>query len=86
VAQQGRLWVSVGWASLTGPRADNQDFAGAWLGNERERAGHGVAAALADGVSGGRAGRVAAELAVRTMIEGITPSPTRSAWPLRWNG
>lgn len=75
VAQAGRLWISVGWASMTGPRADNQDFAGAWLGNERERACHGVIAALADGVSGGKAGRVAAELAVRTLIEGYYAQP-----------
>jgi serine/threonine protein phosphatase PrpC len=75
VVQEGRLWVAVGWASQQGPRADNQDFAGAWLGSEAERARHGMVAALADGVSGGKAGRVAAELAVRTMIEGYYAQP-----------
>jgi serine/threonine protein phosphatase PrpC len=34
-----------------------------------------MAAALADGVSGGKAGRVAAELAVRAMIEGYYAQP-----------
>lgn len=75
MVQEGRLWVAVGWASLQGPRADNQDFAGAWLGSETERAGHGMVAALADGVSGGREGRVAAELAVRALIEGYYAQP-----------
>ncbi|WP_206239706.1 bifunctional protein-serine/threonine kinase/phosphatase [Novosphingobium terrae] len=75
MVQDGRLWVAVGWASGQGPRADNQDFAGAWLGSETERARHGMVAALADGVSGGRDGRVAAELAVRTLIEGYYAQP-----------
>jgi serine/threonine protein phosphatase PrpC len=75
VVQDGRLLVSVGWASAQGPRADNQDFAGAWLGSETERARHGMVAALADGVSGGKGGRVAAELAVRTLIEGYYAQP-----------
>lgn len=73
--QAGRLWAAVGWATRQGPRPDNQDFAGAWLGSEGERARHGMAAALADGVSGGKAGRVAAELAVRAMIEGYYAQP-----------
>jgi serine/threonine protein phosphatase PrpC len=75
VVQEGRLFVGVGWASGQGPRADNQDFAGAWLGSETERARHGMVAALADGVSGGAAGRVAAELAVRALIEGYYAQP-----------
>ncbi|WP_068081311.1 bifunctional protein-serine/threonine kinase/phosphatase [Novosphingobium rosa] len=75
MVQDGRLWVAVGWASGQGPRADNQDFAGAWLGSETERARHGMVAALADGVSGGRQGRAAAELAVRTLIEGYYAQP-----------
>jgi len=68
--EEGRLWASVGVASEQGPRADNQDFAGAYLGTEADRAGLGMVAALADGVSGGKAGRVAAELAVSSLIEG----------------
>lgn len=67
---EGRLWVSAGVASECGPRAENQDFAGVYLGTETERAGRGMVAALADGVSGGKGGRIAAELAVASMIEG----------------
>jgi len=68
--EEGRLWASIGIASEQGPRADNQDFAGAYLGTETERAQRGMVAALADGVSGGKGGRVAAELAVGALIEG----------------
>lgn len=67
---EGRLLVSVGVASECGPRADNQDFAAAWLGTATQAAHHGVLAALADGVSGGKAGRAAAELAVASLIDG----------------
>ena len=72
---KGELVVAVGFATLTGPRADNQDFGGVHLGTALERARHGILAAVADGVSGGKAGRVAAELAVRALIEGFYAMP-----------
>lgn len=71
----GELVIGVGFATRTGPRADNQDFGGVRLGTASERARHGIVAAVADGVSGGKAGRVAAELAVRTLIEGFYAMP-----------
>ena len=71
----GELVVTAGFSSLTGPREENQDFAGTYLGTALERARHGVIAALADGVSGGREGRVAAELAVRALFEGFYAIP-----------
>ncbi len=71
----GDLVVAAGFASLTGPRADNQDFGGVHLGSALERAQRGIIAALADGVSGGKAGRTAAELAVRALIEGFYSVP-----------
>lgn len=71
----GELVVAVGFASRTGPRAENQDFGGVHLGTATERARHGVLAAIADGVSGGRAGRTAAELAVRALAEGFYAMP-----------
>ena len=71
----GELVVAAGFASLTGPREENQDFAGLYLGTALERARHGIVAGLADGVSGGKAGRVAAELAVRALIEGYYAVP-----------
>lgn len=72
---EGRLVVSVGVASDRGPRADNQDFAAAWLGTATQTARHGVIAALADGVSGGKGGREAAELAVASLIDGYYAQP-----------
>lgn len=67
--------MAAGFASLTGPRADNQDFGGVHQGTALERARHGIIAAVADGVSGGKQGRVAAELAVRALIDGFYAMP-----------
>lgn len=71
----GELVLAVGFESLTGPRAENQDFGGFYMGGALERARHGSLAAVADGVSGGREGRAAAELAVRSLIEGFYAVP-----------
>ena len=40
----GELVVAAGFASLAGPRADNQDFGGVHLGTALERARHGIVA------------------------------------------
>ena len=64
-----------GTASEQGVRPENQDFAGIYLATETERAGHGMIAALADGVSGAKGGRIAAELAVRSLIDGLYDQP-----------
>lgn len=71
----GELVVAAGFASRIGPRAENQDFGGVHLGSAGDRARHGILAAVADGVSGGKAGRIAAELAVRSLIEGLYAMP-----------
>lgn len=62
-----RLKVATGFASEAGPRADNQDFAAAYL--EGPPRHHGLVAAVADGVGGNKGGRVAAELSVRAFID-----------------
>ena len=72
---EGRLLAAAGHASETGKRADNQDFVGVYTATETERARHGMIAALADGVGGARGGRVAAELAVRSLIDGLYDQP-----------
>jgi serine/threonine protein phosphatase PrpC len=72
---EGRLLIASGFASETGKRADNQDFVGVYAATETERAHHGMIAALADGVGGAKAGRMAAELAVRSLIEGLYDQP-----------
>ena len=62
-----RLNIATGFASETGLRDENQDFAALCL--DEQRGHHGAVAALADGVGGLKGGRVAAELAVRTFID-----------------
>jgi serine/threonine protein phosphatase PrpC len=73
--ERGELVVAVGVASQSGPRPDNQDCAAVRLGTALDRARQGVLAALADGVSGGRQGGVAAAMAVRLTMEGFAELP-----------
>ena len=72
---QGRLEIATGFASLRGRRADNQDYCGVYLGTAVERVRVGSVAALADGVGGAKGGREAAELAVRSFIDGFYCQP-----------
>ncbi|MBS0480933.1 MAG: bifunctional protein-serine/threonine kinase/phosphatase [Proteobacteria bacterium] len=72
---EGQLVVAAGFASLIGTRAENQDFGAVHTGTALEQTRHGIIAAVADGVSGGKAGRAAAELAVRALIEGFYAMP-----------
>jgi serine/threonine protein phosphatase PrpC len=67
--------VAAGFASETGKRPDNQDCGGVYLGTATERARHGLVAIVADGVGGAKAGRMAAELAVRSLVEGFYCQP-----------
>jgi serine/threonine protein phosphatase PrpC len=65
----------VGFASQTGPRERNEDFAGAVLGWELPQPRHDVVAAIADGIGGAKGGRVAAETAVRGFLDGFCDLP-----------
>ncbi|WP_295240271.1 bifunctional protein-serine/threonine kinase/phosphatase, partial [uncultured Brevundimonas sp.] len=65
-----RLEIAAGFATLRGPKADNQDFGGVHIGTAAEQREHGVVAVIADGVSGSKAGRMAAELTTRSFIDG----------------
>ncbi len=67
----GRLEVRAGFCSERGPRPRNEDYAAVWLGKPGRRALQGVIAAVADGVGGAKGGRVAAELAVRGLFDGL---------------
>jgi serine/threonine protein phosphatase PrpC len=69
--RQGRLEVRAGFCSERGPRPRNEDYAAYWLGEPGRRALQGVMAAVADGVGGAKGGRVAAELAVRMLFDGL---------------
>ena len=63
--------ASVGFASETGPRKRNEDFAGAVFGSELPQPRRDVVAAIADGIGGAKGGRVAAETAVRGFLDGF---------------
>ncbi|HXC26831.1 MAG TPA: protein kinase [Stellaceae bacterium] len=67
--------VSAGFASKTGPRHDNQDFAGALMGAELPEPRQEVVAAIADGIGGAKGGRIAAETAVRGFLDGFCDMP-----------
>ncbi|RYG82775.1 bifunctional protein-serine/threonine kinase/phosphatase, partial [bacterium] len=65
-----QLAVRAGYCSRAGRRAENQDFAGFGDPERLARDPRGLAFAIADGVSFGKGGRVAAELAVRAFLDG----------------
>jgi len=67
--------ASVGFASKTGPRNANEDFAGAVSGAELPEPRQEVIAAIADGIGGAKGGRVAAETAVRGFLDGFCDLP-----------
>jgi len=67
--------ASLGFASQTGPRPSNEDFAGAVLGEELPARRPEVVAAIADGIGGAKGGRVAAETAVRGFLDGFLDLP-----------
>ncbi len=67
--------ASVGFASETGPRERNEDFAGAVFGSELAQPRRDIVAAIADGIGGAKGGRVAAEMAVRGFLDGFCDLP-----------
>src|SRR6202158_885543 len=67
--------AGVGFASQTGPRERNEDFAGAVFGWELPQPRRDVVAAIADGIGGAKGGRVAAETAVRGFLDGFFDLP-----------
>ncbi len=69
------LDVRIGFHSAQGSRPANEDFVAAYLGSEGQRLRYGVTLAVADGAGGAAGGRVAAELATRTFIDGYYGLP-----------
>src|ERR1700749_2654844 len=67
--------ASVGFSSMTGPRKENEDFAGALFGAELPEPRPEVVAAIADGIGGAKGGRLAAETAVRGFLDGFCDLP-----------
>jgi len=69
------IQASVGFASKTGRRKANEDFAGALIGAELPQPRQEVVAAIADGIGGAKGGRIAAETAVRGFLDGFCDLP-----------
>ena len=66
--------VDIGHASERGPRAENQDFAASQRPAAHEEA-LGFIAAIADGVSAGGGGRMAAQTSVMALVEDFFAAP-----------
>ena len=66
--------LDIGWATERGPRKLNEDFAGAQCA-PANHPGRGAIAALADGVSTGGEGRMAAQTSVRSLVEDFFSAP-----------
>lgn len=67
--------ISLGYQSLKGQRARNEDFAGALVPKAFELDSKGIAAAVADGVSAGNGGRDAAQTTVHAVLEDYFCTP-----------
>src|SRR6516165_8394893 len=67
--------ASAGFASASGPRERNEDFAGAVFGWELPEPRRDLVAAIADGIGGAKGGREAAETAVRGFLDGFCDLP-----------
>lgn len=78
---RGDAQLQFGHATRAVPGKTNEDFHGIVTPLEESEAyGRGIAAAIADGVSGNGAGRVASETAVKTLLRDFYGAP--AAWNL----
>ncbi|MDQ8023462.1 MAG: bifunctional protein-serine/threonine kinase/phosphatase [Moraxellaceae bacterium] len=75
------LIAHFGHASLTGPRARNEDFLGAVTPEGAELDNKGLLAVVADGVGGHADGREAAEFTVRSLLSDYYATPDTWAVP-----
>jgi len=72
---RNRGQASVGFASKTGMRKHNEDFAGALIRFGAARTAPGVVAAIADGIGGAKGGRAAARPRCRGFLDGFCDLP-----------
>lgn len=68
-ASAAELSLSIGQHSEAGAKAVNQDFHGAMVPGEAELALKGAAVALADGISSSKVSHIAAEIAVKSILD-----------------
>jgi serine/threonine protein phosphatase PrpC len=69
--KNSRLRIESGFASERGRRAANEDYVGLFDPGGLQADAKGIVAALSDGVGGAKGGRIAAELTVRSFIDGM---------------
>ncbi len=67
--------VGIAFISAKGKGPANEDYVGVVAGEVAERPTKGSTLVIADGMSGGKGGRVAAELSVRSFVEGYYQLP-----------
>lgn len=70
-----QLQIRTGLVSEAGKRETNEDYLGAFEGNNQQRALQGIVAAIADGMGGAKGGRQAAETTVRGFIDAYYSLP-----------
>ena len=75
------LSASIGQASLAGSKDTNEDFYGVLIPDEPLLTTKGIAAAIADGMSGSEAGREASELSVTGFLDDYFSTP--ESWTVK---
>lgn len=69
------LDVRLGFATKTGKRDNNQDYVACFIGSPKQIEMQGITAAVSDGMGGHKGGREAAELTIRSFIDGYYALP-----------
>ncbi|SJM92432.1 Serine/threonine-protein kinase PrkC [Crenothrix polyspora] len=78
------LKASVGFATDKGIKADNEDFVGAIIPNEPQLTHKGIVAAIADGMSGSDAGKLASQSCVGSFLSDYFSTP--DSWSVKQAG
>jgi eukaryotic-like serine/threonine-protein kinase len=78
------LKASVGFATDKGPKDDNEDFVGAIIPNEPQLTHKGIVAAIADGMSGSDAGKLASQSCVGSFLSDYYSTP--DSWSVKQAG
>ncbi|WP_374090316.1 protein kinase [Methylomicrobium lacus] len=79
-----KLSVSIAFASAQGVKEENQDFAGSLIPDDHQLAYKGIAAAIADGMSGCDAGREASHCCVAAFLDDYYSTP--ESWSVKYAG
>jgi eukaryotic-like serine/threonine-protein kinase len=78
------LKATIGFATDKGIKDDNEDFVGAIIPNEPQLTHKGVAAAIADGMSGSDAGKLASQSCIASFLSDYFSTP--DSWSVKQAG